>query len=156
VGVALASREAAPEGSPQAEVARRSLLFALVAALGFGSFFVGMDAAADADIFWALLAARLASFTMLCFAAASVRPELPREPLTLGALAGIGALDLGANGLYAAATTEGLLSLVAVLSSLYPVVTILLARGFLAERVRPVQEVGIVTALAGVALIAAG
>ncbi len=156
VGVVLASREAAPEGSRRAAVARRSLLLALVAALGFGSFFVGMDAAADADVFWALLAARAASFTMLCAVALAVRPRLPREPLTLGALAGIGALDLGANAMFAAATTEGLLSLVAVLSSLYPVVTILLARAVLGERVRRVQEAGIVAALAGVVLIAAG
>jgi drug/metabolite transporter (DMT)-like permease len=142
VGVVLASREAAPESSPRAALARRSLLLALVAALGFGSFFVGMDAAADADVFWALLAARAASFTMLCLVAAAMRPRLPRQRTTLAALAGIGALDLGANGMFAAATTEGLLSLAAVLSSLYPVVTILLARGLLGERVRPVQEAG--------------
>src|SRR5207248_140250 len=118
--------------------------------------FVGINAAADADVFWALLAARSASFAMLCVVAAALRPPLPREPVTLGMLAGIGVLDLGANGLFAAATTEGLLSLVAVLSSLYPVVTILLARGLLGERVRRAQEVGIVAALAGVALIAGG
>ena len=155
-GVVLATREAAPAGSPQRAVARRSLALALVAALGFGSFFVGMDAAADADVFWALLAARAASLTMLCGAAIAVRPRLPRDPLTLGLLAGIGGLDLGANGLFAAATTEGLLSLAAVLSSLYPVVTILLARGFLHERVRQTQGVGVVAALAGVVLIAGG
>ena len=65
-------------------------------------------------------------------------------------------LDAGANGLYAAAATEGLLSVVAVLGALYPVVTVVLARVVLGERVRRVQEVGMVAALAGVALIAAG
>jgi drug/metabolite transporter (DMT)-like permease len=68
----------------------------------------------------------------------------------------VGLLDVGANGLYAWATTKGLLSVVAVLGALYPVSTVLLARVVLEERVRRVQEVGIVAALAGVALIAAG
>ena len=65
-------------------------------------------------------------------------------------------LDLTANALYAWGTTEGLLSVVAVLGSLYPVTTVLLARGVLGERIRRVQEVGVITALAGVVLIAAG
>jgi drug/metabolite transporter (DMT)-like permease len=65
-------------------------------------------------------------------------------------------LDAAANGLYAAAATEGLLSVVAVLGALYPVVTVVLARVVLGERVRRVQEVGMIAALAGVALIAAG
>ena len=60
----------------------------------------------------------------------------------------IGVLDLGANGLYALATQEGLLSVVAVLGSLYPAVTVVLARVVLAERVARVQEVGVVLALA--------
>lgn len=151
-GVVLASRE---EGSAAA-VARRSVLLALVAALGFGTFFVGMDAAAEEDVFWALLAARAASFTMLCAAAVIVRPRLPGRPATLGALAAIGLLDLFANGLFAAASTQGLLSVAAVAASLYPVVTIALARAVLRERVRGVQRAGVAAALAGVLLIASG
>jgi drug/metabolite transporter (DMT)-like permease len=155
-GVVLASREEAPQGSPAAATARRSVLLALVAALGFGTFFVGLDASADEDVFWALLAARGASFTLLCAAVVFTRPAIPDDPATLGMLAAIGAGDLGANALFAAASNEGLLSVVSVLGSLYPVVTVLLARGFLGERVRPVQEVGIVAAVAGVVLIASG
>jgi drug/metabolite transporter (DMT)-like permease len=155
-GVVLAAREEEPEGSPAAAVARRSVLLALVAALGFGTFFVGMDAAADEDVFWALLAARTASFSVLCVALAVARPDFPGEGATWGLIAAVGAGDLGANALFAAATNEGLLSIVSVLGSLYPVVTVLLARAFLGERVRRSQEVGIVAALAGVALIASG
>jgi drug/metabolite transporter (DMT)-like permease len=155
-GVVLASREEAPEGSPAAATARLSVLLALVAALGFGTFFVGLDASADENVFWALLAARGASFTLLCAAVLLTRPALPSDPATLGLIAAIGAGDLGANALFAAASNEGLLSVVSVLGSLYPVVTVLLARVFLGERVRRVQEVGIVAALAGVALIASG
>jgi len=81
---------------------------------------------------------------------------LPERPRELAWLAGIGVCDLAANGLYAAASTEGLLSVVAVLGSLYPVVTILLARALLRERIRRVQAVGVVAALTGVGLIAGG
>jgi drug/metabolite transporter (DMT)-like permease len=156
VGVVFASREEAPEGSIAAAVARRSVLLALVAALGFGTFFVGMDAAASADVWWALLAARTASCSMLFVVVAIARPEFPREPKTLGFIAAVGLGDLAANACFAAATNEGLLSVVSVLASLYPVVTVLLARAVLGERVRREQGVGIAAALVGVALIASG
>jgi drug/metabolite transporter (DMT)-like permease len=155
LGVVLASRELDEHGG-RPEWSRTSVALALVAALGFGTFFVGMDASADFDVFWALLAARVASLSLLALAVVVVRPPLRLPRGNVAAVMGIGLLDLLANGLYAAATTEGLLSLVSVLSSLYPVVTVLLARAILGERVRPVQEAGIVTALVGVALIAAG
>jgi drug/metabolite transporter (DMT)-like permease len=156
IGVVLASREDEHEQPAVAEAARRSVLLALVAALGFGSFFVGMDAAADADVFWALLVARTASVTLLLAAAALLRPSLRTTPASLGVLVAVGFLDLSANGLYALATTEGLLSIAAVLGSLYPVTTVLLARAVLGERVRRVQEAGIATAMVGVVFIAAG
>jgi uncharacterized membrane protein len=155
-GVVLASREEAPEGSAQAAVARRSVLLALVAALGFGAFFVGMDASADDGVMWALLAARIASFSLIAVALLVARPRFEPNPRLLALLAGIGLLDLGANACFAAATNEGLLSVTAVVGSLYPLVTVLLARVVLGERVRRVQELGVAAALAGVVLIAAG
>ena len=85
-----------------------------------------------------------------------MRPGLPRDGASLAALAMIGVLDLGANGLYALATQEGLLSVVSVLGSLYPAVTVVLARVVLAERIARVQQVGVVLALAGVVAISAG
>jgi drug/metabolite transporter (DMT)-like permease len=156
VGVVLAAREGAPEGSRAAAVARRSVLLALVAGLGFGAFLVGMDASADAGVMWALLAARTASFSLLVGVVLAARAEVPRETRTVGLIAGVGLLDLGANACFAAAATEGLLSVAAVLASLYPVVTVLLARAVLGEQVRRVQEAGIVAAVVGVVLIAAG
>jgi EamA domain-containing membrane protein RarD len=71
-------------------------------------------------------------------------------------LAAVAALDLGANALYAVATRHGLLSEVAVAASLYPLATVMLARAVLHERVARLQEVGIVAAVAGVAMMAAG
>jgi drug/metabolite transporter (DMT)-like permease len=85
-----------------------------------------------------------------------LRGSLRPAPGALRLLALAGGLDVAANGLYAVATRHGLLSIVAVASSLYPVATVALARVVLGERVRRVQEAGVVAALTGVALMAAG
>ena len=71
-------------------------------------------------------------------------------------LVGVGLADAGATLLYGAASTRGLLSVVAVLSSLYPIVIVVLARVLLAERLARPQLAGVAVALAGVALISAG
>ena len=71
-------------------------------------------------------------------------------------LALVGALDIGANALFGIASTEGLVSLVSVLGSLYPLTTVGLAAVVLGERPHRVARVGVVAALAGVVLIAAG
>jgi drug/metabolite transporter (DMT)-like permease len=84
------------------------------------------------------------------------RPRpLPLSP-HLVALVLIGLLDTGGNVLFALASTLGLISVVAVLASLYPVVTVLLARWALHERPARSQLIGVGAALSGVALIAAG
>jgi drug/metabolite transporter (DMT)-like permease len=154
-GVILASREPVEEGCPPAN--RAAIGLALVAAVGFGTFFVGIDRASEsADVSWVIVVSRGCSLVLLVLAALAVRPALPRDAPSLATLAMIGLLDLGANGFYALATQEGLLSVVAVLGSLYPAVTVVLARFVLAERVARVQEVGVVLALAGVVAISAG
>jgi drug/metabolite transporter (DMT)-like permease len=71
------------------------------------------------------------------------------------ALAGIGVLDVSANLLYGIATATGVLALVSVLGSVYPVVTVVLAWKFLGERLRAIQYVGVGLALGGVAAIVA-
>ena len=156
VGVVLASREAPHEDAARARAGRASIALALVAALGFGSFFVGMDRAADVDVLWAMLASRVADAAVLIPMAILLRRSFAVPTATLMPLALIGVLDLTANGLYAWGTTQGLLSVVAVLGSLYPLATVLMARAVLGERIRRVQEIGVASALAGVALIAAG
>jgi drug/metabolite transporter (DMT)-like permease len=154
-GIVLASREATDD-EERASATRLSIGLALFAALGFGSFFVGMKAAADVSVLWALVVERSASTAILLVYAAAARPRLLNTRSDLPPLVLIATLDLSANALYALASTEGLLSVVAVLGSLYPVTTVLLARLMLGERIRRVQEVGIVAALTGVALIAGG
>jgi len=160
VGVVLAARESEPAEAAGAEhraAGRTAVALALLAALGFGTFFVGIDrASATAEVPWVMLISRSCSLGVVLVAALAARPALPRDAAAVGALAAVGLLDLGANGLYALATREGLLSVVAVLSSLYPTVTVVLARFVLAERVSRLQEVGVLLALAGVASISAG
>jgi drug/metabolite transporter (DMT)-like permease len=153
-GVALASREEAPEGGGARLAVGVGL--ALAAAAGIGLFLVGMDAAGDDGIIWALFTARLVSVSLLAGAVLVTRPDLRAARPHLGAVAAIGVLDLGANGLFALAATEGLVSVASVCSSLYPVVTIFLARVILSERVRPSQQAGVVLVMAGVVGIAAG
>jgi drug/metabolite transporter (DMT)-like permease len=72
------------------------------------------------------------------------------------AVAAVGLADVSANALFAVASSRGLLSLVAVLGSLYPVVTVLLAHVLLGERLTRAQQLGVAVALAGVAAIAGG
>jgi len=170
-GVILASREAAHAadadalGAAEADTAasgggpRRTSAgvgLALVAAVGFGGFFIGIDAASDADPWWAILVQRGTGLALILTAAAILRPCLRVSAGEGGTLAVIGLLDMAANLLFALASTYGLVSLVGLLGSLYPVVTVLLARGVLGERLAPAQWAGVGAALAGVAMISAG
>jgi drug/metabolite transporter (DMT)-like permease len=154
-GVVLASREQASSDEAQAR-RRTSVVLALVAAAGFGTFFVGLRSSARADVVWALFAARVADMVLLVVLVLVLGVAIVSLGRSLVPLAVTGLLDLTANGLFAIASRHGLLSLVSVAASLYPVVTIVLARVVLGERVRRIQEVGIATALVGVLLIAAG
>jgi drug/metabolite transporter (DMT)-like permease len=131
--------------------------WALVAAIGFGGFFIPMHEAAEGGFLWAVLVFRIASTTLVAVAALVARPRLPRSRRDLATIACIGLADTGGNVLFAAAAAEeGLVSVVSVLASLYPVVTVLLARIYLRERVGRVQEAGAAATLAGVVLVSAG
>jgi drug/metabolite transporter (DMT)-like permease len=126
-----------------------------VAAIGFGSYFVLSDAAADDSVMWLLVLSRVIPVPALAAIAWTRRMSFP-APGAARMLVLAGTLDCSATGLYALANTKGALSIVAVVGSLYPVMTVILARAVLGERIRRVQQVGVVAALAGVALIAAG
>ena len=154
VGVVLASREAHGEGRPPRVATGVGL--ALLAACGFGAFFVLMDAASEHDVFWAILVNRITGVSGLVGMALVLRRRLHMPTRQLAALALIGTMDIAANTFYALGSTEGLISVVAVLASLYPVVTVILARFVLHERVHASQRAGIAAALVGVALISAG
>jgi drug/metabolite transporter (DMT)-like permease len=152
-GVVLVAREPDPEWRAASKVA---IGLAALAALGFGTFFLGLDLSSGARPAWTIVAARTGGVATLLVAAAFVRPSMRIEPALVPSLVAIGFFDVLANSLFAVATNHGLLSLVAVAGSLYSAVTVLLARFVLGERLAVSQRAGVVVALAGVALIAAG
>jgi len=131
--------------------------WAALAMLAFGAYYVPMHAASAHDWLWPAFLFRCASVTLVwAFVLgrgawpSGLRPHWP-------GLVAVGFLDTGGNALFAAASsTHGLLSVVSVLASLYPVVTVLLARLVLGERVQRTQDAGVLVALAGVVLITAG
>src|SRR6266536_2081771 len=150
-GVFLASREPRRSGRVAAGVG-----LALLAAIGFGGYFPPMHAAGNADFWWASLIFRMTSTSVILAAVAIRRPSLAVQPTQASVLALIGVGDMLGNLLFAAASTSGLVSITSVLASLYPIVTVVLARLVLKERVARSQEAGIALTLAGVALISAG
>lgn len=153
LGIATLSWERSPSGN--ARLATGAGL-AVIAALGFGFYFVGIDAGADESPSWAIVAARTSAVALgaLAALAASISLRAPRR--LLPTLAAVGIIDTFANVLVAAATTYGAVGIVAVLSSLYPLVTILLARLFVGEHLSVSKRAGGFVALAGAALVAAG
>ena len=152
-GIVTLSREPGSEGPRIAA----GVGLAVIAALGFGLFFVGLDAGADESAPWAVVAARSASVVLAVAAAVFVTHGSLRPPRALlPSLAAIGLFDTGANVLVAYATTKGAIGIVAVLSALYPVVTVLLARFVLGERLSSSRRLGGIVAIAGATLVAAG
>jgi drug/metabolite transporter (DMT)-like permease len=156
-GILLASREAT-DLPGERRLQRQSVLLAIVAGLGIGTYLVLSEVSARGDVGWALLLSRVAATPfVVVFAVLALRRGARRPaPRALLAIAGIGLLDLAANAFYNVSTTIGELSTVAVASSLYPVTTVLLAAALLGERVRGTQRIGVVLALCGVVLISAG
>jgi len=151
VGVVLASREPDPGGG---SVRGAGVLFALLAALMFGLQLIALDHAARSDAIWGVTVARVTAVVVLASAAALTRPHLSRG--VMPPLIAIGVLDTTANAAFALAATEGFLSVVSVLGSLFPVVTVALAHIHLHERLAPGQRLGVVLALGGTLAIAGG
>lgn len=156
VGVVLAS---GPELAGRAGAT--PLLLALVAAGGFGMALLFIAEGSKSSTLMTLVTMRLTSVSVLTVVLLVVlrrrsRPDLglDRRDLWLVLLIGLG--DVAANLTFGLASTRGLVSVVAVLGSLYPVVTVLLARVVLGERLGAAQAVGVAGALGGVGLIAVG
>jgi drug/metabolite transporter (DMT)-like permease len=154
VGAVLASAEERRSASPERA---RAVALAVVAAVALGLFvyFLGLGSR-EGDALSALFGARIGSLGFLLAAALTVRAPLRVPRRWLPAVAAVGLADASANVLFAFASGHGLLALVAVLGSLYPVVTVLLAHVLLGERLTATQKAGVAVALAGVCAIAAG
>ncbi len=149
VGVTLAS---GPELS--GDVSARPVVLAACAALGFGVALFCLDRGARISTLLTLWGMRATSVTILVVVALLVRSVGGVRGREVPALLAIGCGDLAANGLFAVASSRGQVSVASVLGSLYPVVTTVLARVVLGERLRRVQQVGVGLAIGGAAVIA--
>ncbi|MBI3965404.1 MAG: DMT family transporter [Chloroflexi bacterium] len=150
-----------PEKKCASSPARADLVLGLSlgAALCFGLFYVFVDrgsAVVGASPLWVIGGTRLGSLVTLLFVGMVTRQSLPWPGAYAPAVGVVGVLDTLANVLFAYASIWGNLGVVSVLGSLYPVATVLLARAVLAERLTWLQTIGVVLALAGVVLMAAG
>ncbi len=159
-GAVIVSRPPADGASGNDGMRRVALLHSLVAAggLGVGLALLQQAAQAPGDATLGLsLAAALTTAAVLVTITAS-RGGLPARPPAafLPAVIGCGVLDVTANVLFAQASADGSAASVAVLGSLYPLATVLLARAWLGERLSAMQGAGVLAAMAGVAAIAAG
>ncbi|MEV4640563.1 EamA family transporter [Actinoplanes sp. NPDC049548] len=153
MGVALAGVLAASRSPGTARPADhgRSLVLAVAAALLLGLQLVFLDGAGHTDALSGVAASRLASVVLVGMVALLRRPAI--EPRWLPQVAVVGLLDTGANLAYALASDRGLLSLIAVLASLYPVLTVALAYTRLGERLSRTQATGVGLTLIGVICI---
>ncbi|HZP74317.1 MAG TPA: DMT family transporter [Gaiellaceae bacterium] len=151
-GAVLASMEERRAESPARS---QALVLAVLAAgaLGLFVYFLGLGSR-EGDALSALFGARVGSLTLLVALAVGRRAPLRVAPRMLAPVAAVGLGDVGANALFAFASGHGLLSIVSLLGSLYPVVTVLLAHVLLGERLTRAQQAGVAVALAGVAAIA--
>jgi drug/metabolite transporter (DMT)-like permease len=161
VAICLVSMEG--DGAAQPRSVRGPILAAISGAC-FGVFFILLREAGQHGGLWPLAASRAAGLAVVVAVAltgwALTRRSIARwgafDSAALMIAVAAGLLDSLANLLYLYATRAGMLSLAAVLTSLYPAITVLLARVVYSERLRMVQRLGVVLALAGVALVTAG
>ncbi len=152
-GAVLASVEERAAG----DAGRRdAIALAVGAALAIGCFvfFLGKGAHHGSALS-ALVGARIGSLTLLVLWAAVTGATVRVAPRATVAIAFVGLADVSANALFALASQRGLLAVVSVLGSLFPIVTVLLAHLLLHERITRVQRVGVVVALIGVAVVSA-
>lgn len=156
VGVVLVSRQASAGDLKHGKYG--AIPLALLAIAIGTVMYIALDAASQESGLWGVTAQRSVSLPILLVALMIVTVRGAQRPSlrTFRAIAPIGIMDTGALLLFAYATSVGDLSLAVVLASLYPVVTVILARVRLGEHLSRVQRIGAVVAFAGVAAIVAG
>lgn len=153
-GVVLAARRASASAQEAADL-RRTVALASCSALGFGVFLWAIAPASASGVFWGVMVSRLSLVALLVGAALLTSRALRVPAAEVPKVALPGLLLFGGTLMYAAATQEGLLSVVSVIATMFPVVTVTLAFLFLHERPSRTQWAGIGAALAGVVLLSA-
>lgn len=152
--IVLVAREEPVDGTRPFN--RRAMVYAVGAGFGFATIFLVLDAMPDGSGLWPLIPLKLGGLlAAIAWIAVGRQPARP-GPGTGALVLGVGLLDNAANVAYLFASRTSLLSIVAVLASLYPAFTVLLARVVLHERLQRVQLVGLALSGIGVGLIAAG
>lgn len=140
-------------GAFDRKVLRSALLYGTVAGVFIGGFFIALAHTSPASGLWPVLAARVSSITLLLAAALASRRRIGISRGSAAPTLTAGFADMAANVLFLLAARAGLLSLAAIVSSLYPAPTVLLARIFFREHVPPLRVLGLALAIAGIALI---
>jgi drug/metabolite transporter (DMT)-like permease len=175
VGIALGNHLTASQGagvalafpaiamvSRQAEIrdraaARAGVFYGCLAGVGFGLLFIALDRAGTRSGAWPLLPGQAVSLGViipLAYRGLRAARHPPRSTLAL--IVGAGVVSGTANLLFLAATGHGQLAIVAVLTALYPAVTVIMARVFLSERWTRLQSGGLLTAAVAIVLVTAG
>ena len=156
-GIAIAIAGAFMASGPEVRngLPIKPLIYAVVAALGFGTALTFIAIGSETDSLHTMTAMRCASVSICILIALRYRTLGGFSRTHIPLLIFIGVADFLANFLLGVATTKGLVSIAMVFGSLFPIVTILLAYKFLHERLHRIQYVGIAAALTGVILIAA-
>ncbi len=153
--VAIVLISVSTEESGTREIATAGVREAILSGLVLGAFYVFLALPHRRAGLDPLLAARAASVMMLALVAFAARTTLRPQRASIGLIVLGGVLDMSANALYVAAAYAGYISIAAVLTSLYPASTVVLARVVLRERLQRSQWAGVLLALVGVGLIAA-
>lgn len=164
VAVAAVALVSGAVGEHHHTIPRRILVLAALAGLGFGSLFAALDRTAEDAGLWPLVGARVASVPLLLAVVVVARVSIPDAGFGRwrGSAASpwlpiaAGVLDMAANVLFLEANHGGLLSIVAVVGSLYPASTVLLAATFDGERIRRSQGIGMLCAAGALALVTLG
>lgn len=158
VGLVVALLGALAASGPELRGAAsgRAVGLAVIAGVGFGLALLLIARGAETSTVMTLWGMRVTSVSAFTVVALLLRTTGGVGRADLAPLAAVGVADAGANLLFGLASQLGLLSVTAVLGSLYPVVTVLLAWSLLHERLQRVQVIGVTAALLGVILVSAG
>jgi drug/metabolite transporter (DMT)-like permease len=150
--IILLTREGTLEIAEKALI-KVALIYGVISGLGFGIFFISLSRCNSSSGVWPLLIAKLVAITITStIMVVTKQPfRIERNAFALALIAGIA--DMGANILFMMASQLGMLSLVVIITSLFPAPTVILARIFLKQKIPMVRIIGIILALIGVGLI---